>query len=424
MTLPTISLAMIARDRGRELARALESVRGHVDEIVVVDAGGSTDDTVAVAKSYGARVIPFLPKDHPESFYIDDEAYFRDNWQIPGPYSNRMALADFSAPRNLSFSECTKDFIFWIDSDDVVKGAEHLRRLADTVVKDKLDGGCFYYEYSYDDAGNCTLKQVRERLFRRSDFVSGKVRWTLPIHEHIIGMKRGALFEDVIVEHHSPVVMQGKVMTGSLEVQSIHRDQVAYRNLKNLIVELIKHPDEKELHPRILYYLGVEFRRVNVPKAVEYFHKYLAISGWDEERAQTRYYLGQIKEMQLRNEEAWEAFSGAVIDFPYNPAPWFGLARLAFVRGEWQKVIEFSEKGFAQVGDHVVGRKAALVLNPFEWKYRAHLCYSRALIEVGRLNEALDSCKQGLSVVPDCKFLRSHVEMAMQAKKEAAQRAA
>jgi tetratricopeptide (TPR) repeat protein len=51
-----ISLCMIVKNEERFLAECLESVKGIVDEINVVDTG-STDRTVEIARSYGANVI-------------------------------------------------------------------------------------------------------------------------------------------------------------------------------------------------------------------------------------------------------------------------------------------------------------------------------------------------------------------------------
>ena len=54
--MPSISLAVMVRNDARRIKRCIESLRGMVDEAVVLDTG-STDDTVAEAKAAGARVV-------------------------------------------------------------------------------------------------------------------------------------------------------------------------------------------------------------------------------------------------------------------------------------------------------------------------------------------------------------------------------
>jgi len=49
---------MIVRDEERVLRRALNSVKGLADEIVVVDTG-SKDNTVAIAREMGAKTSYF-----------------------------------------------------------------------------------------------------------------------------------------------------------------------------------------------------------------------------------------------------------------------------------------------------------------------------------------------------------------------------
>jgi GT2 family glycosyltransferase/glycosyltransferase involved in cell wall biosynthesis len=84
-----ISLCMIVKDEEEMLPRCLAAVAAHVDEIVVVDTG-STDRTVEIAESYGARVIAF-------------------------PWNGSFADA-----RNLSLDAATGDWILWLDADEVL----------------------------------------------------------------------------------------------------------------------------------------------------------------------------------------------------------------------------------------------------------------------------------------------------------------
>src|SRR5206468_9247197 len=87
--LPLISLCMIARDNERTIGAALEVIRRHVHDIVVVDTG-SKDRTPEIAASLGARVFHF-------------------EW-----------CDDFSAARNESIRHALGQWIFWMDTDDSI----------------------------------------------------------------------------------------------------------------------------------------------------------------------------------------------------------------------------------------------------------------------------------------------------------------
>lgn len=89
-----LSLAMIVKNEQRHLAHCLESVRGLVDEWIVVDTG-STDDTVAIAESFGATVSHF-------------------EW-----------IDDFAAARNASLARCTGDWILVLDADESIDPLDH-----------------------------------------------------------------------------------------------------------------------------------------------------------------------------------------------------------------------------------------------------------------------------------------------------------
>jgi glycosyltransferase involved in cell wall biosynthesis len=55
-SIPGLSVFIIARDEGDRIGATLDAIKGLTPEIVVVDSG-STDDTVAVARAAGARVV-------------------------------------------------------------------------------------------------------------------------------------------------------------------------------------------------------------------------------------------------------------------------------------------------------------------------------------------------------------------------------
>jgi len=98
-TQPRIALVMIARDEAASIARCLGSVRGVVDELIVLDTG-STDATVAIARENGALVYQWP-------------------WQD-----------DFSAARNQALSYAKADWNLVLDADEWLLGDGQLLRQA------------------------------------------------------------------------------------------------------------------------------------------------------------------------------------------------------------------------------------------------------------------------------------------------------
>lgn len=162
----TISLCMIVKNEGKVLGRCLESVKGIVDEIVVVDTG-STDGTKAVAECYTDRIY-----DYP--------------WQD-----------DFAAARNFAFSKGTMEMLLWLDGDDVLqpKDREGLLDLKRTMPAD-VDVVMMKYHVSFDADGTPTFSYYRERLIRNA----GKPLWQGAVHEVIAPFGK-VVWSDVAVSH-------------------------------------------------------------------------------------------------------------------------------------------------------------------------------------------------------------------------------
>lgn len=91
-----ISLCMIVRDEAKRIARCFDSVRGLVDEIIVIDTG-SCDETPAIAKSYGAAV---------------ESMSWRD---------------DFAWARNESLKRARGEWILILDGDECLNPKDHAK---------------------------------------------------------------------------------------------------------------------------------------------------------------------------------------------------------------------------------------------------------------------------------------------------------
>lgn len=147
----SISACLIVRDEEKNLARCLSSLAGHVDEIVVVDTG-SSDSTLRIAESFGAKTAQIEWKD------------------------------DFASARNASLELATGHWILWIDADEEVAEGSW-EDIARAVVRPQFGG---YYitvvNFMGDSAKTDQFVHSPVRLFRR---VPG-VRFTGRIHEQVV----------------------------------------------------------------------------------------------------------------------------------------------------------------------------------------------------------------------------------------------
>jgi glycosyltransferase involved in cell wall biosynthesis len=58
MPIPGISACLIVKNEETNLPACLSSIRPWVDEIIIVDTG-SSDNTVPVAESFGAKIVHY-----------------------------------------------------------------------------------------------------------------------------------------------------------------------------------------------------------------------------------------------------------------------------------------------------------------------------------------------------------------------------
>ncbi|MBD3380744.1 MAG: tetratricopeptide repeat protein [candidate division Zixibacteria bacterium] len=132
---PTISACMIVKDEEKFLPQCLDSIKDVVDEIIIVDTG-STDRTVEIAESYGAKV------------------YFH-------PWEN-----DFSKARNQSLQYPTRDWVFIIDADEELDRGSiaNLKRAVTTKNHDLISIDVLNTSKNYKNSRTC-LTSIR--LFRR-----------------------------------------------------------------------------------------------------------------------------------------------------------------------------------------------------------------------------------------------------------------
>ena len=104
---------------------------------------------------------------------------------------------DFAKARNFSFSKATKDYIMWLDADDVIldEDIEKIKILKKILTPD-IDMVMFKYNLNLDENGIPALSYYRERIVKRSK----GYKWISPIHE-VIPRSGKVLYEDIAITH-------------------------------------------------------------------------------------------------------------------------------------------------------------------------------------------------------------------------------
>ena len=161
-----LSACLIAKNEALTLPKCLESLQGVADEIILVDTG-STDKTVEIAESFGAKV-----------FYYE--------------WTN-----DFSAARNEALLHASGDFILVIDADEFLEEA-HKQKLRDFLTTTDAEGIFITVKNYLGSLSNLTsVMGIRVmRLFRRGHFYTGA------IHEQVAdSVARSGINEDDFICH-------------------------------------------------------------------------------------------------------------------------------------------------------------------------------------------------------------------------------
>ncbi len=291
----SISLCMIVKNEEDNLPRCLDSVRGVVDEIVIVDTG-STDRTVEIAESYGARVF-----NHP--------------WE-----------GNFSKARNYSLKYATCDWILILDADEELN-KEDAPKLKEIAKNKEFKIVSFIIKNKYKDS----TQEGHAQMVRLYKNFNG-VHYTGIVH-NAIQYSGKCLYSSITIIHHgynlSEVKMEEKFMrTSTLLKKQIEKD-----------------PDNPVPH----MYLGVSYMdRYKFENAIKYSKKAISLSeenGFSKNDFLVSYYVVSAAYFEMNEFEESEIYALKSIEL--SNCFLDGHCILAFVYynlKKYDKFIDASEK--------------------------------------------------------------------------------
>jgi tetratricopeptide (TPR) repeat protein len=354
---PLISLAMMVKDEEEMLPACLESIAPYVDEIVVVDTG-STDRTVEIAASYGAKVYH-----HP--------------WQ-----------RHFSLHRNQSIGYCTGEWVFILDADEELKAGsgEVLRRAAAEATSDAVSA----VVHSIYDFGRGVGCSTSHRLVRNN----GRIHYEGRVHNLLVGYQSAEMW---------PIHIFHKGYNLGAETQ-----QAKYERTSTLLKEDIA---EDPTRPRPHHYLAASYL------SRKRWEDALAEAGEAIRLAETQkdgddlyiwtHYLAAAACAELgRKEEATHWCQAALKKRPNFYDANFVLTHLAVDRADWETVFTQGRR-YLELSQRYHQDPTAfgqLVLNTAcsQWKVWHYL--GVAASEMGRSAEAEEAFAKALAETPDKAF--------------------
>lgn len=350
---PKISLCMIVRNEARWLPKCLNSVKGIVDEMIIVDTG-STDETVKIAEGYGAQVSHLA---------------WNDN---------------FSEARNHAIKHAAGDWILHLDADEEL--AKEDIPLVKRVIKSKEKNGvyCLFYSTQKDTSGHSQF--YLPRLFRNNIGVYYKGR----IHETPV-IPGTISFSNIRIIHHGYSLDEGEM--------AIKRR----RNASILLQELKKNPKGVAVH----FYLAKNYYEQGLyDLSLEEGKEVLRLLPSDDIAKRPELEILLIMAYSHYNkgnyQEAEKLCAQAIEIKPNYIDPPFFLGHLYLLQGKYAPSIASFQRYF-QVKDNLERNPEFnhLVIYSLTKSHEAHAGIGTAYGKLGNYEESVSQFKKAISVCPE-----------------------
>ncbi len=346
---PRLSLCMIVKNEEALLGQCLESVKSLVDEMIVVDTG-STDRTVDIAKSYGARVYH-----HP--------------WQ-----------GSFSEARNYGLQFASGDWILQMDADEALE-QEDIH-----IVKKVIQSGLYdaVYVALLSETEDGWGKHYFQRIFRR-----GKAHYEGIVHNQL-KYKGASLNTEIRIYHWGYNLSKEKM-------------QAKFKRTESL---LLKQIEEDRSNPFAHHnYLRILRAQERYEDGVEVGKKALLVCKHrmsEHHRQMITYDTAHCCMLVGAHREAESLCRDILDEYPSNLDCLFTLACVQTCQKRYQDAIDtFHRFLSAQKNHKEKPENNMLIVDSYTFDHRAWDNIAKNLLQLGKNEEALEAAGKALDIRPD-----------------------
>lgn len=301
-----VSLCMIVKDEEEYLSKCLSSIYDIVDEMIIVDTG-SSDKTVEIAKSFGAKVY-----------------YFKWN-------------NNFSEARNESLKYATKDWILILDADDELYPED--REILKALLNSELDEKAIYYFETLSYYGSCIENEnisvnINPRLFKNNR----GIHYEGEVHNQLVfdNGEYNVICDSIKIHHY-----------GYLNERIVSKDKNE-RNIKILKEQIKQNPNDGFAY----FNLGNEYSAANdIKRALECYYK--SYEDFDASRGYSfililsiiisNYILGEYDEALKYISVGYKHFPKCTDLYFYESLIWNALNRPTLQIRALEKCVEIGE---------------------------------------------------------------------------------
>jgi hypothetical protein len=349
-----LSACLPVRDEGRDLEPTLASLRGIADQLVVGIDPRTKDDTWDVASEYADLV-----------FYLDSPQ------GPPDEYMGENGI-HFSHVRNQCIEKCKHDWIFMTEGHERLAHGHDVLLNLDKVLPEGVRVGFVLRQGNGQQWGFPWLFQN-----------APDIRFTRPVH-NVLDFPAGtyAILLPQVITVHERHSERGKERAVQRKAQ----------NRRQLLDDWATEKNENSL-----FYLGQEWRDIDVRKAIERLHEYLSVSNNGVQKYQARLILAKEYMRKGQMNDARNVLMGATADDWSRTEHWIWLGDIAMLEEQPEKAYRFYQYACTSITD------APFTMWWIDLAYYSYLPAQRLAMccgALGRIHEAQSWAEKVAELLP------------------------